>query len=62
VCWGFEGSRFRVQRFRGSGVQGSGFKVLGFKVDGFVKSPKTANFQVSNLIISIGYEIEIREF
>ena len=30
--------------------------------DGFVKSPKTANFQVSHLIISIGYEIKIREF
>ena len=31
-------------------------------IDGFVKSPKTANFQVAHLIISIGYEIEIQEF
>ena len=30
-----------------------------FNIDGFVKSPKTANFQFSHLIISIGYEIKI---
>jgi hypothetical protein len=29
--------------------------------DGFVKSPKIANFQISHLIISMGYEIEIRK-
>ncbi len=28
--------------------------------DGFVKSPKIANFKISHLIISRGYEIEIR--
>ena len=28
----------------------------------FRKSPKIANLQISHLIISIGYEIEIREF
>jgi hypothetical protein len=28
-------------------------------LDGFVKSPKRANFQISHLIISIGYGIEI---
>ena len=30
--------------------------------DGLVKSTKKANFQISHLIISIGYEIEIWEF
>ena len=34
----------------------------GIKVDGLVKSPKRANFQISHLIISIGYEVEICEF
>jgi hypothetical protein len=29
-------------------------------VDGFVKSQKRANIQISELIISIGYEIEVR--
>jgi len=29
------------------------------KIDGFVKSHKKANFQISNLIISISYELEI---
>jgi hypothetical protein len=28
-------------------------------LDGLVKSPKRANFQISHLIISTGYEIEI---
>ena len=31
-------------------------------IDGFVKSPKTANFQFSHLVNSIGYEIDIQEF
>jgi hypothetical protein len=30
-----------------------------FNVDGFVKSPKRANFQISHLMISIGYKAEI---
>jgi len=38
------------------------WNLLKANIDGFVKSPKTANFQVSHLIISIGYEIEIQEF
>jgi hypothetical protein len=29
------------------------------KFDGLVKSPKNANFQISHLMISIGYETEI---
>jgi hypothetical protein len=28
-------------------------------IDGFVKNPKRASFQISHLIISIGYGIEI---
>jgi hypothetical protein len=28
-------------------------------IDGFLKSPERANFQISHLIISISYEIEI---
>jgi hypothetical protein len=28
-------------------------------IDGLVKSPKKANFKISHLIISIGYEIKI---
>jgi hypothetical protein len=31
------------------------------KFDGFLKSPEIANFLISHLIISMGYEIKIRE-
>ena len=34
-------------------------KVPFAKFDGLVKSPKRANFKISHLIISTGYEIEI---
>ena len=30
--------------------------------DGLVKSPKKANFQISHSIISIAYEVQIKEF
>jgi len=32
---------------------------LDVKIDEIVKSPKIGNFQISHLIISIGYEAEI---
>ena len=34
----------------------------GFTIDGLARNPKRGNFQISHLIISVGYEIEILEF
>ena len=44
---------------------GSGYPVFKttfydfINIDSLVKSPKIGNFQISHIIISIGYEIEI---
>jgi hypothetical protein len=39
-------------------LKGSGFRGSGLKIDGPVKSPEKADFQISQLIVSIGYEIK----
>jgi hypothetical protein len=59
VCWGFKGSRFRVQGFRGSGVLGSGFGVRGsgFWVQG--SRLKRKGFRISVGVRKKGFRVKV---
>ena len=60
--WYHIGLTAKVQPLRPKKLKKMNIEHRTSNVDGIVKSLKRANFQILNLIISIGYEITIREF
>jgi len=51
-------TKIQISKHKKRGVQNALFWSL--NIDGFVKSPKRTHFQISHLVNSIGYNIEIR--